>query len=110
VSTDGDEQDTRNTGGKMNKLKLSTRILVYFLFVAIFTQVINNYFLVSSAQKAFLETAGSKQQAIAAHLSQNVESYLDSSINRLRDIAITQSAPRVQEDEMKRLIMRAAKN
>lgn len=102
MSTDGDEQDTRNTGGKMNKLKLSTRILVYFLFVAIFTQVINNYFLVSSAQKAFLEAAGSKQQAIAAHLSQNVESYLDSSINRLRDIAITQSAPRVQEDEMKR--------
>jgi hypothetical protein len=44
----------------MNKLKLSTRILVYFLFVAIFTQVINNYFLVSSAKEVAQEMQGFK--------------------------------------------------
>lgn len=88
----------------MRKLKLSTRILIYFLFVAVFTQVINNYLLVSSAKKAFLETAGSKQQAIAGHLSQNVESYLDSNISRLKDIAVMQSASSVQQDEMKRMM------
>ncbi len=68
---------------KMLKLKLSSKILVYFLLVSLVPLVVTNFFLVTSANTQLLKAASTKQQAVANYLSDRVGSYLSNNTKSL---------------------------
>jgi two-component system sensor histidine kinase ResE len=75
----------------MPKLTLSSKILIYFLLVALVPLVVSQYFLASSAHLQLLKAASSKQQAVANYLSNNVSSYLTNNVKTLDNLSQLES-------------------
>ena len=67
----------------MAKLKISTKILIYFLLVSLIPATITVYILVVSANTELLHAASSQQQQIADSLVYRVNSYLSNKVNNL---------------------------
>lgn len=67
----------------MPKLKLSSRILLYFLLVSLVPLIVTNYLLISYANNLLVNAASAKQQAVANYLSDNLSSYLNGNIQSL---------------------------
>lgn len=68
----------------MPRLKISSKVLLYFLLVSLLPLVVANFILVSSANTQLLKAAGSKQQAVATDLTERVSNYLNERANSLR--------------------------
>jgi signal transduction histidine kinase len=69
------------------RLKISARILIMFLFIALVPIVVVSFVLVSAANDQLLQNASDKQQAVATDLAQRVDNYLALKINSLAYIA-----------------------
>jgi PAS domain S-box-containing protein len=76
----------------MIKLKLSTKILIYFLVVSLVPLFVANFLLVSSANSQFLRTASAKQQAVANYLADKAGGYLTNNTQSLSYVAQIYSA------------------
>lgn len=62
-------------------LKISTKVLVYFLLVSLPPLIIASALLVNSAKGQLLHSAVSRQQIIAAETASKVDNYLSNKIN-----------------------------
>ncbi len=65
------------------RLKISAKIFLYFLIIALVPLTTVSYILVTSANNQLLENASDKQQAVATDLSRRVDNYLANNINVL---------------------------
>lgn len=65
------------------RLKISAKILLYFLLVALVPLVVVSYVLVTSANNQLLQNASTKQQTIATDLTRRVNNYLANNANLL---------------------------
>jgi signal transduction histidine kinase len=65
------------------RLKISAKILIYFLVIALVPLVVVSYVLVSAAHDQLLADASAKQQAVAADLARRVDNYLAADVNQL---------------------------
>lgn len=65
------------------RLRISTKILIYFLFVALIPMAVVSYTFSNAAREQMLENASSKQQAVATDLARRIDNYLASRINML---------------------------
>ncbi len=63
--------------------KISAKIFLYFLLIALVPLVVVSYLLVTTAHDQLLEDASAKQQAVATDLSRRVDNYLADNINLL---------------------------
>jgi signal transduction histidine kinase len=77
---------------KMIRLKLSSKILLYFLIVSLLPLVVVSYLLVTSADNQLLSAVSERQQAVAVDLTDRVDNYLNDKIERLVYQAETYSA------------------
>jgi hypothetical protein len=71
----------------MIKHKISTKITLYFLLVAILPMVVSTYIIASSASNQLLSAAGTQQQSVADGLVYRVDSYLSTKISNLINIS-----------------------
>src|ERR1700757_2149843 len=65
------------------RLKISAKILAYFLYIALVPLASVSYVLVSQASEQLLNDASAKQQAVANDLSRRVDNYLANDMNQL---------------------------
>ncbi|MEI7682901.1 MAG: ATP-binding protein [Candidatus Saccharibacteria bacterium] len=79
----------------MIKLRISTKILIYFLIVSLVPLLVTSYLLVSSANNQFLQTASAKQQAVANYLSDKAGSYLTNNASNLTYLSKIYSATNI---------------
>ncbi len=86
--------------GTRVRLKLSTKILIYFLLVSLIPLIVTNFLLVSYANSQLLNAASTKQQAIATYLSENVSSYLDNNSKKLNNLAQLYSTGNIDSGEL----------
>jgi PAS domain S-box-containing protein len=71
----------------MIKHKISTKITLYFLLVAIVPMVVSTYIIASSASNQLLSAASKQQQSVADGLVYRVDSYLSTKISNLINIS-----------------------
>lgn len=69
------------------RLKISTKILIYFLYMTLIPLTSVSFVLVNEASKQLLQDASVKQQAVANDLARRVDNYLANDINQLELIA-----------------------
>src|SRR5579863_6879651 len=67
----------------MINLKISSKVLIYFIFIALSPLFVVTFFLVNTAQSQLLQSAITKQQIIANDLAEKVDSYLANKTNTL---------------------------
>lgn len=65
------------------RLNISTKILIYFLYITLVPLLSVSYVLVNTAHDQLLNDATEKQQAVAADLSKRVDNYIANDINLL---------------------------
>lgn len=65
------------------RLNISTKIIIYFLFIALVPLISVSFVLVNTAHDQLLRDATEKQQAVAADLARRVDNYLANDINLL---------------------------
>ncbi len=68
-------------------MKISAKILVYFLYVALVPLVSVSVVLVNEASKQLLQDASAKQKAVSVDLSRRVDNYLANDANQLALVA-----------------------
>lgn len=71
----------------MVKLKLTSKISLYFFVVSVIPIVITNYLLVTAANNQLLNAASARQAAVASNLSESVSRYLINNVNNLNYLA-----------------------
>lgn len=76
-----------HTVGQALRLKISAKILIYFLLIALVPLLIVSSVLVAVANNQLLENASAKQQAVATDLSRRVDNYLANDLNQLALLA-----------------------
>lgn len=69
------------------RLKISAKILAYFLLISLVPLVAVSFVLVTVANTQLLQNAGAKQQAVATDLSKRVDNYLAGNLNQLALVA-----------------------
>ncbi len=84
----------------MIRLKISTKILLYFALVSLIPLGVATFILVSSAHTQLLQAASTKQQAVANDLADRVNSYLGSKINNLVNISQLYSTGNLPQSEI----------
>ena len=67
----------------MLKLKISTKVLIFFLVVAVMPLFVVTVVLVDTARSSLLNSATTRQQIVAANTAGNVDNYLGNKINTL---------------------------
>lgn len=65
------------------RLTISTKIIIYFLYIALVPLISVSYVLVNTAHDQLLHNATEKQQAVAEDLARRVDNYLANDINLL---------------------------
>ena len=65
------------------RLKISAKIFVYFLLIALVPLITVSFVLVAVANNQLLENASAKQQAVATDLSKRVDNYIANDLNQL---------------------------
>jgi len=68
---------------KMLSLKISSKVLLYFLLMSLLPLFVVTLFVVNSARSQLLQSAITKQQIIANNTAANVDNYLANKINTL---------------------------
>lgn len=68
---------------KFPKLKLSSKVLLFYLIVSLVPLIVVSFVLVSSAHTQFLNAASTKQQIVVANLAEKVDDYLGNKMNSL---------------------------
>ena len=63
--------------------KISAKILIYFLLIALVHLMVVSYLLVTTANDQLLKNAATNQQAVATDLSRRVDNYLANNVNEL---------------------------
>lgn len=63
--------------------KISAKILIYFLLIALLPLVVVSYVLVTTANNQLLKNASTNQQAVANDLARRVDNYLANNVNAL---------------------------
>lgn len=84
----------------MDKLKISTKILIYFLLVSLIPAFITVYVLVNSAKTELLHAASSSQQQIANNLVYKVNTYLTDKVNYLTALSQVDSSNDVASSDL----------
>jgi two-component system sensor histidine kinase VicK len=72
---------------RLFRLKISAKIIVYFLYITLVPLLSVSFVLVNEANKQLLSDASSKQQAIAVDLGRRVDNYLANDVNQLEFVA-----------------------
>lgn len=82
------------------RLKISAKILIYFLGIALIPMMTVSYVLVTTANDQMLENASAKQQAVATDLARRVDNYLANNINQLALLARLYSSGSFSSNQM----------
>ncbi len=82
------------------RLSIASKILIYFLLIALLPMIVTTFILVSSANTQLLHAASLQQQAVARGLSDKVGNYLSNKINNLVSIAELYSSNNVTTSDI----------
>jgi signal transduction histidine kinase len=82
------------------RLKISAKILIYFLLIALVPLLVVSYVLVTAANDQLLKNASTKQQAVAVDLSRRVDNYLANNVNSLAYVARLYSSRNLDAKQM----------
>ncbi len=67
----------------MLRMKISSKVLIYFVIISIIPLFVVNFVLLSSARSLLLKSASSRQQTVAESTAESVDNYLAGKINVL---------------------------
>lgn len=85
---------------RLFRSKISTKIFIYFLIIALVPLVVVSSVLVITAHNQLLQDASTKQQAVATDLSRRVDNYLANNMNLLESEARLYSSHHFDLDQI----------
>lgn len=102
----GDGENKHKRKGVLRRIKhalrprISTKILIHFLLIALIPLVIVSYVLVTTARDQMLQNASAKQQAVATDLARRVDNYLANNMNVLAYIGRLHSSHMLTSEQL----------
>ncbi len=98
--TASDRKGFLQRAGRALRPKISAKIFIYFLIIALVPLVAVSFVLVTVAHDQLLQDASAKQQAVAVDLSRRVDNYLANDINQLALVARLYTAPNFSANQI----------